>query len=99
LRSPIIVGASPPKQQHEARRSFASNGPLHSCVTLVFALLSRSSALVGADWFDRDFSDGDRLTLGPASPMSNAFSGRHVQGRYGVIAACSAGLIFRSRPP
>jgi hypothetical protein len=51
---------------------------------------------VVADRLVRDFSDGDRLTLGPASRMSNAFSSWHVQGRYGFIAACSAGSVRSS---
>jgi hypothetical protein len=51
---------------------------------------------VGADRLVRDFSDGDRLTLGRASRMSNAFSSWHLQGRYGFIAACSAGSVRSS---
>jgi hypothetical protein len=51
---------------------------------------------VRADRLVRDFSGGDGLPLGPASRMSNAFSSWHVQGRYGFIAACSAGSVRSS---
>jgi hypothetical protein len=46
--------------------------------------------IVGADRLVCDFSNGDGLTLGPASRMSNAFSSWHLPGRYRLIATVLA---------